>query len=90
MKRLLLWLIRFYQRRISPAFPRRCRFEPTCSEYARQAIGRYGAIRGGALAARRVCRCQPWSKRGYYDPVTELPPRRALRMRSGTPGFPEN
>ena len=44
MKKLLLALIRFYQRRISPAYPRRCRFSPTCSEYAAQAIGKYGAL----------------------------------------------
>ena len=69
MKKLLLSLIRFYQRHISPAFPRRCRFEPTCSEYAVQAIGKYGALKGGALAARRFCRCHPFSKRDYYDPV---------------------
>ena len=69
MKRILLMLIRFYQRAISPAFPRRCRYEPTCSEYAVQAIGKYGAMKGGALAARRLCRCHPFSKRGYYDPV---------------------
>ena len=69
MKKLFLALIRFYQRHISPAFPRRCRFEPTCSEYAVQAIGKYGALKGGVLAARRICRCQPFSKRDYYDPV---------------------
>ena len=69
MKKLFLALIRFSQRHISPAFPRRCRFEPTCSEYAVQAIGKYGALKGGALAARRICRCQPFSKRDYYDPV---------------------
>ena len=50
MKKLLIRFIRFYQRRISPAYPRRCRYEPTCSEYAAQAIGKYGALKGGALA----------------------------------------
>lgn len=69
MKKLLLGLIRFYQKAISPAFPRRCRYEPTCSEYARQAIGKYGALKGGALSARRFCRCHPWSKHDYFDPV---------------------
>lgn len=69
MKRVFLALIRFYQRHISPAFPRRCRYSPTCSEYAVQAIGKYGAMKGGALAARRFCRCHPFSKRDYYDPV---------------------
>lgn len=69
MKKLLLALIRFYQKAISPAFPRRCRYEPTCSEYARQAIGKYGALKGGALAARRFCRCHPGSRHDYFDPV---------------------
>ena len=69
MKKLLLGLIRFYQKAISPAFPRRCRYEPTCSEYARQAIGKYCALKGGALAARRFCRCHPWSRHDYFDPV---------------------
>lgn len=69
MKKLLLALIRFYQRRISPGLPPRCRFSPTCSEYAAQAIGKYGTLKGGALAARRFCRCHPFSKRDYIDPV---------------------
>lgn len=69
MKWLFLKLIRFYQRFISPAFPRRCRYEPTCSEYARQAIGKYGALKGGALAAKRFCRCNPYSRHDYFDPV---------------------
>lgn len=69
MKKLMLALIRFYQRRISPTQPPRCRYYPTCSEYAFQAIGKYGALKGGALAARRLCRCNPFSKRDYFDPV---------------------
>ena len=54
MKHLLLAFIRFYQRRISPAFPSQCRFRPTCSVYAFQAISKYGAIKGGWLAFRRL------------------------------------
>ncbi len=69
MKGLLLGLIRFYQRRISPGLPPRCRYSPTCSEYAFQAIGKYGAMKGGWLATKRFCRCHPFSKRDYYDPV---------------------
>ena len=71
MKTLLLWLIRFYQRHISPNRPPCCRFMPTCSQYALQAIEKYGALRGGWLALRRVCCCHPLSKgrRGIYDPV---------------------
>jgi uncharacterized protein len=57
-----------YQRVISPGLPRRCRYEPTCSRYAVQAIGEYGILRGLVLAAWRLLRCNPWS-RGGYDPV---------------------
>lgn len=69
MKKLLLWLIRFYQRYISPCTPPRCRFLPTCSQYAYEAIAKYGAARGGYLALRRLLRCHPFSKGDYYDPV---------------------
>jgi len=72
MKRVMLWLIRFYKRRISPGLPCACRFTPTCSEYAEEAIRRFGAVRGGELAARRLLRCQPFAK-GGYDPVPEAP-----------------
>ena len=68
MKALLLWLIRFYQRNISPASPPCCRFMPTCSRYAIQAIEKYGALKGGWLAFRRILRCNPFHK-GGYDPV---------------------
>ena len=69
MKRLLLSLIRFYQRRISPGLPSRCRYTPTCSQYAIEAIERYGAIKGGWLAFKRFLRCHPFSKRDFFDPV---------------------
>lgn len=69
MKKLFLLLIRFYQRSISPLFPRRCRFIPTCSEYAREAVEKYGAAKGGWLALRRFLRCHPFHKGGWYDPV---------------------
>ncbi len=69
MKTVLLALIRFYQKFISPAFPRRCRFSPTCSQYALEAIGRYGALKGGYLAFRRLLRCNPFYKGDYFDPV---------------------
>ena len=69
MKALMLALIRFYQRYISPAFPRRCRFEPTCSQYALEAIEKYGAGKGGWLALKRFLRCHPFSKRDHFDPV---------------------
>ena len=69
MKRLLLAMIRFYRRYISPNKPPCCRYIPTCSQYAIEAIEKYGAIKGGWLAFKRICRCNPFSKRGPYDPV---------------------
>ena len=68
MKKLLLSLIRFYRRSISPLFPPSCRFVPTCSQYALEAIEKYGALKGGWLAFRRILRCNPFHK-GGYDPV---------------------
>ena len=72
MKRLLLWLIRFYQRALSPHLPAACRYQPTCSRYALTAVERYGAFRGGWMAFLRILRCNPFSK-GGYDPVPEPP-----------------
>ena len=69
MKRALLKAIRFYQTAVSPLFPPRCRFIPTCSQYALEAVEKYGAWKGGWLAFKRICRCNPFSKRGPYDPV---------------------
>ena len=69
MKRLLLAIIRFYQKRISPGLPPRCRYCPTCSQYALEAIERYGPWRGGWLALKRFLRCHPFSRRDYFDPV---------------------
>ncbi|HUV14071.1 MAG TPA: membrane protein insertion efficiency factor YidD [Acidobacteriota bacterium] len=61
-------LIRTYKIVLSPLLPPACRFHPTCSEYALEAIGRYGLMRGGWLAGRRVLRCHPWNP-GGVDPV---------------------
>jgi len=69
--RLLIGSLRVYKRWISPLLGPRCRFAPTCSEYAMEAIARFGAIRGSLLAARRVARCHPFHP-GGHDPV---PPR---------------
>ena len=69
MKKLLLKLIRIYQCHISPAFPPRCRFRPTCSAYALEAIEKYGALKGGYLALRRILRCHPFYKGDIYDPI---------------------
>ncbi|MGH7502052.1 MAG: membrane protein insertion efficiency factor YidD [Longimicrobiales bacterium] len=66
--RLLLRLIRFYRGGISPYLAPACRFTPTCSAYAEEAVRRHGVARGGWLAARRLLRCHPWGGTGY-DPV---------------------
>ena len=69
MKNLLLRLIRFYQRNFSPLRPRCCRFLPTCSAYALEAVEKYGAAKGAWLALRRFLRCHPFYKGDFYDPV---------------------
>ena len=69
MKTILLALIRFYRKAISPYTPSCCRYIPTCSQYALEAIGKYGAAKGGWMACKRICRCHPWAKRDPYDPV---------------------
>ena len=69
MKRLLLSAIRFYRRAVSPLFPPRCRFTPTCSAYALEAIEKYGAVKGGFLTVKRLLRCNPFYKGDYFDPV---------------------
>lgn len=79
MEKVMMWLrrglmvllclpIRFYQQCISPLTPPACRFTPTCSEYARQAIMKHGPLKGLWLAVRRILRCHPWGGSGY-DPV---------------------
>lgn len=68
MKPLFLALIKLYRYAISPLLGNNCRFHPSCSVYAIQAIEKYGVLKGSALAARRVSRCHPWSD-GGYDPV---------------------
>ena len=71
MKAILLWGIRFYRKNISPAKPPCCRFIPTCSQYAMEAVEKYGALKGGWLSLRRILRCQPFHKQKSieYDPV---------------------
>jgi len=76
VKRLCLAAIGAYQRRISPAFPRRCRYEPSCSSYAIESIGRFGVLRGSLLAMWRLLRCNPFSH-GGFDPA---PQRFTLRV----------
>lgn len=66
--RLLILPIRFYQRYISPMLPPACRFTPTCSQYAVEALQKYGPLKGSYLAVKRILRCHPWGGSGY-DPV---------------------
>lgn len=68
MNRLLVWLLRGYQLLVSPMLGPSCRFYPTCSNYAIEALKLHGPARGSWLAARRVCRCHPWNP-GGVDPV---------------------
>ena len=75
MVQLLHWLIRCYQIAISPLLGPRCRYIPTCSQYAVEALQIHGAVKGIGLSARRICRCHPWGGSGY-DPV----PRKRLRF----------
>ncbi len=70
MKKILLFFLKAYKKVISPILPPSCRFTPTCSEYAMEAITRFGAIRGTLLGAYRLLRCNPFC-RGGYDPVPE-------------------
>ena len=70
MRKIIIGIIRFYQKFISPLFPPTCRFYPTCSEYTVQAVERFGVIKGLYLGLRRVLRCNPLSE-GGYDPVPE-------------------
>ena len=71
MKAFLLWMIRFYRSAISPLCPPCCRFIPTCSQYALEAVEKYGALKGGWLALRRLLKCHPFHRQETieYDPV---------------------
>jgi uncharacterized protein len=80
MKSFALWVLRGYKRWVSPAFPPSCRYVPTCSEYAMEAVERYGALRGGVMAAGRVLRCHPLAA-GGLDPV--------VKDRVGNPTHPQ-
>jgi len=68
MKRIAIWLLRGYKVAISPLLPPACRFYPTCSEYALEAVTRYGVLKGSWLATRRLLRCHPFHP-GGFDPV---------------------
>ena len=68
VKRLIIALIRFYQKAISPLFPASCRYYPTCSSYAIMAVEKYGVLKGSLKALWRILRCNPWSKGGIDYP----------------------
>jgi hypothetical protein len=68
MRHLFVYLIKLYQKLISPLFPPSCRFYPTCSEYAVQSFTKYGVFKGGLKSIWRILRCNPWNK-GGFDPV---------------------
>jgi putative membrane protein insertion efficiency factor len=72
MKQALEFLLRMYKRYVSPALPHSCRFVPTCSEYAMEAIDRHGAVKGSWLAAARLLRCHPFAHAGYDPPPQRL------------------
>ena len=79
-RELVVWPIRCYQRFISPCLPPACRYVPTCSAYAAEAVLTHGVVRGLLLACRRLLRCHPWCA-GGYDPVP--PPRHSGRVAPG-------
>lgn len=81
MKALALWMLRNYKRWISPALPASCRYVPTCSEYAMEAVDRYGVLRGGMKAWWRILRCHPFVN-GGYDPVVP----EHMELRNGAAG----
>lgn len=70
VKHILIALVKFYRKYISPLTPPTCRYVPTCSQYALEALEKYGALKGGWLAIKRICRCHPFHKgHDFYDPV---------------------
>ncbi|MBX9633577.1 MAG: membrane protein insertion efficiency factor YidD [Magnetospirillum sp.] len=80
---MLRGLIRGYQLLLSPILPASCRFTPSCSAYAMEAVAKHGAVSGSWLAAKRVCRCHPWND-GGYDPVPEsMDPERKSKAAGG-------
>lgn len=87
MSGMLLLLVRGYRRWLSPLTGRHCRYLPTCSAYAEQAVERHGVLRGGWLALRRIGRCHPFHP-GGYDPVPDVPaaPDRVIMRSTTTPG----
>jgi len=85
MRRILIWLVKGYRLFISPALPPTCRFHPSCSEYAVEALSKHGALRGGWLTLRRLGRCHPFCA-GGVDPVPDAPSRSSGCCHSDHPG----
>ena len=88
-KLVTLQLLRAYKWAISPLLPPSCRYVPTCSEYAMEAVERYGALRGGWMALLRLLRCHPFA-RGGYDPVAQRPMHHHLEVSERPTGQPMN
>jgi putative membrane protein insertion efficiency factor len=88
MKALALWMLRGYKRWISPSFPVSCRYVPTCSEYAMEAVERFGVVRGGAMAVWRLLRCHPLAKGGLDAVVKDASRRPTLPQRTRKDGVP--
>ena len=78
LERCVRALHRAYKLTLSPLIGQRCRFSPTCSDYARDALITHGLVRGGSLAVRRLCNCHPWGGSGY-DPVPPAPPKGRMK-----------
>jgi hypothetical protein len=87
MKIILLGLIRFYQLTLSALIGRRCRYLPTCSDYAGEAIRKHGAWHGSVLGFARISRCHPWGQSGF-DPVPDVYEGPVWRMKKGPPEDP--
>ncbi|MDE2733020.1 MAG: membrane protein insertion efficiency factor YidD [Gemmatimonadota bacterium] len=68
MKQIVIFLVRAYRLLLSPYLPPSCRYQPTCSQYAEEALDKYGALKGGMIALKRISRCHPWGGSGY-DPL---------------------
>jgi hypothetical protein len=87
MVRVAIGLLRVYQYALSPLLGQRCRFAPSCSEYAVEALGNQGLFRGGWLSARRLCKCHPWHP-GGYDPVPQRGPGSSTHHAACRPSSP--
>ena len=84
VKLVTLWLLRGYKWAISPLLPPACRYVPTCSEYATEAVERYGALRGGLMALLRLLRCHPFAHGGYDPVIKQEHPHPSTSLRAGT------